>query len=397
MTVTPLSADDLQWIESHSAIPVASLMLKHGGDSHLARLITQIEARRKGAAKVAGELKAYPGFIFPTTLSAEQCTTDSIADYHAGFVKAGETVVDMTCGLGIDAFHLARAGASVTAFDLNPDIAAAASLNAAGLGLSDRFKAVAGDSLEYLQSMDSTIVDMIFVDPARRGEGGRRLYALKECSPDVVTNLPLILSRCRRLVVKASPMLDITAVANELPASCHADIIAVGTTGECKELVIAIPGTDRREAVTVNGKEIIVERFMPADTQPDIRFSLPAVGDFLHEPYPAVLKCGMYSCICDRYKLDKIGRNVHLYHGPEPAAGFPGHIHPVVDILPFGKKEVRQLLDKYGRLSVTTRDFPLTAAEFKKRFKTGESDTHRLWAVNTQQGKMLIVTGRSSR
>lgn len=46
-------------------------------------------------------------FIFPTSLSAEQCTSELLARFHANLVPDNGVVLDMTCGLGIDAFHIA--------------------------------------------------------------------------------------------------------------------------------------------------------------------------------------------------------------------------------------------------------------------------------------------------
>lgn len=104
MKLTPQQID---WITAHSGDDTARLRLRHAGDPGMAHAIMQIECRRKAARKLHDTLRN-DGFVFPTALSAEQCTSDNIAAYHASLIAPGETVLDMTAGLGIDAFHMAR-------------------------------------------------------------------------------------------------------------------------------------------------------------------------------------------------------------------------------------------------------------------------------------------------
>ncbi|MCH5347070.1 MAG: RsmD family RNA methyltransferase [Muribaculaceae bacterium] len=388
ITIKPLSPDDLDWIARHKSDDTSRLRLKYHGNEDITYLIDQLEARRKGSHKVAREIERAPGFVFPTLLSAEQCTSDLLAEYHATLVTAGERVLDMTAGLGIDAIHLSNVASTVTAVDIDPRCTDALNINAALLGI-DNLTAVNADSLELL-SNDSTVYDTIFVDPARRGDGGKRLYRLGDCLPDVVGNICLIMSRCKQLIIKASPMLDPTAAAAELE-QYNPDVIAVGTTDECKELVMRLPGNGRRGATTIPGSEI----FFDNAERDEPKFGDPAVGDILYEPFPASVKIGSFNTLSARYGTVKIGRNTHLYFSAQLNPSFPGKAHRVIEVSEFGKKAMADVVKRYGNLSVTTRDFPMTAAEIKKRFKTGESNTHRLWAVKNSKNKLVIIVTSS--
>ena len=392
-SIRPLTEVDLQWIEAHRHANPAMARLKHHLDPDKLWLVDQIEARQKGAKKIAEELKKAPMFLFPTVLSAEQCTTDSLARYHAGYINEGDTVLDMTAGLGIDAIHLSNRAKQVIAVDIDLRCSEALKINSDSLGL-DNITPVNADSVELLKTA-TTKYDAIFVDPARRGDGGKRLYALKECQPDIVGNIEMIMSHCNKLIIKVSPMLDVTAVAAELQEHTP-DIIAVGTADECKELLLILPGNNHRGAATVEDEKNTETIYFDDERLHEAKYATPTKDVFLYEPSPAVVKMGVFNGLSARYDVHKIGRNTHLYLSEKLKEGFPGKVFRIVETVEFSKKTAREIVEQYGSLSVTTRDFPMTAAEFKSRFKTGESDRHRLWAVRTYEAKLILIVTESA-
>ena len=236
--VTRLNEDITKWIEEHRNDDTTKLRLscrKKEDASIYEFAIMQIECRKKASKKLYNTLQS-PYFIFPTALSAEQCTSDELADFHASLINEGETILDMTAGLGIDAFHLAQKAKHVTAIDLDSDVSNALSINAEILGRTN-FTAINADSVEYLKNTTEHF-DTIFIDPARRGDGGKRLFALADCQPNIVELLDCVKAHCNKLIVKASPMLDATQVLRELPETT--DLYAIGTRQECKEIVAVV-------------------------------------------------------------------------------------------------------------------------------------------------------------
>lgn len=136
--------------------------------------ILQEECRQRASRKLAETLEACASFCFPTALSAEQCTSDALAEFHAGMIPEGSRVVDLTCGLAIDAFHIARRASEVTCMDIDPTVAAAAADNARALGL-ENVKALHADCLRWLEENKGQVFDVAFIDPARRADDGSRL------------------------------------------------------------------------------------------------------------------------------------------------------------------------------------------------------------------------------
>lgn len=238
-----LSAEEIEFIEANRGLTGAEAMLRAGSGAHgfdLREAATQIDCRRKCAGKLPGFLK-HSRFRFPDPLSAEQCTREDVARFHASLIEPGERVLDMTAGLGIDAMSLALGGARVTAVEIDAARAQALRENAALLGA--QLQVLFADSRKVLEELPEP-VDTIFIDPARRDSAGRRTYGFADCTPDLLSLLPLIMSRCSRLLVKASPLLDVTQILRELPGVSRLRAVEAG--GECKELLIEVKKVSKR-------------------------------------------------------------------------------------------------------------------------------------------------------
>lgn len=389
-----IDENTINWIELNAKADASALRLKYAGDSQKSFAILQIECRRKAASKLRDTL-ACREFVFPTSLSAEQCTSDILADFHSSLV-VGDSVLDMTAGLCIDAFHIARSGRTVTAIDMDERLTEAARHNAKSLGIQG-FEAITADSTQWLAGNDRKF-DTIFIDPARRGEGGKRIFALSDCAPDVVALLPLLKSRCSRLIIKASPMLDISSIIASLGE--NTGIYVTGTPTECKELLAVIdfdsPSSSYIEAVTISDKTD--NRF--AFTQQEEKeatpvYSIPETGMHLLEPYPAVMKSGGFSVLSSRFGVSKLDKNTHIYVSPSLRDDFPGEDFKIIAVLPFGNASVKTLHVEYPVLNVTARNFPLKPAELVKKLKIKEGGDLRLFAVRAV-GTPLLIIGRNT-
>ncbi|MDE5749600.1 MAG: class I SAM-dependent methyltransferase, partial [Duncaniella sp.] len=200
------------------ATDYARLRLKYHGDPAKMHEILQAECREKTLRKLP-TLSVREEFIFPSLAVAEMSTSEDVAELHAAMVPEGSQVVDMTAGLGVDAFAIARRGCRVTAWEIDPVTASALLHNTELLDLDIEVRK--GDSLGWLDA-DGSHVDAIFIDPARRDTKGRH-YALKDCHPDVTAIMPKLLARADRVIVKTSPMVNLDELA-----SFGAEIVVIG-------------------------------------------------------------------------------------------------------------------------------------------------------------------------
>lgn len=364
------------------------LRLRAGGDAAELDRILQAEMREKYAAKLP-ETLGCPAFRFPTHLSGEQCSGDALAGRHALLVEPDQSVIDLTAGLGIDAFHLAHRAAHVTAVELDPAVAAALRENAAALGLTN-ISVVNAEAIGWLCESGAT-ADVIFTDPSRRGAGGRRLYSLSDCRPDVIAALPLLRSRCRRLVVKASPMLDVSTTMHEFGGD--ADIMIYGNRGECKELTAVVPGTG---IISVIDEEYPPFSFTAAqEAAAEVEYGLPAEGEILMRPSAALVKAGCFKLVAAHRHLRKIAPNVHLYTGEKPAADFPGSAWRIDAVIPFSKR-AKRLVDAAEGWDVAVRDFVMGAEDLRRLLgiTRGGEGKRCIYGIRARHEKLLLLTSR---
>lgn len=360
-----------------------ALRLKHHGDPAKMEEILQAECRHKCARKLPATLQC-DAFTFPSTTLAEMATAEPVADFHARLAGDAATVLDMTFGLGIDAFAMARSGAAVTGIELDSHAAEVGAANAAALGID--MEIINADSVEWLGNTDRRF-DLIFIDPARRDGSGRH-FALADCLPDVTTILPLMLDHASRVMIKCSPMLDITQLRAETRQD--ADVIAVGTRRECKEVLLILPGSGTTRAVTVDEHGEI-----PLTQGTDSpRPSTPVPGARLLEPYPAVMKAGAAALLDSRFGTCRLASSTNLYCTTDVPAGFPGETFEIVEVVDFNKRSISDVGRRYPMLNVTTRNFPLTAPQLVKKLGVKEGGDHRLFGVTDSSGhRIMIITG----
>lgn len=388
------SDDIYDWIAEHASDDPSRLRLKFGRDR--AFEIMQIDCRKKYAAKLRQTLQADPQFIFPTALSGEQSTSDRLAAYHASLIPDGASVIDLTAGLGIDAMTIARSGAvSVTAVEQDHDVAEALRHNSRNI---KNFAVIEGDCREVVKDLldKNCHFDYIFIDPARRAQDGARVFALSDCEPDVTAMLPLLRRLGGTLIVKASPMLDISDTVERLPGTTG--VISLGTPTECKELDIVVDlDSDSSvgciiSAVTIGDNfKSVFEFTRPEEAAAVVRYGEPKAGDLIYEPFPAVMKAAPFKLLGERFGLLKAAPNTHLWFSATEVPDFPGRTLRVVEVLPYMSKHIKRYASRFPRVGVTTRNFDTGADAL--RAKLGVKDgTDRLFAITGLNSKKLMIT-----
>lgn len=365
-----------------------ALRLKHHGDRAKLDEILQMECRDKCARKLPS-LVLREGFVFPSIAVAEMSTSEAVAEVHASLVADGESVLDMTCGLGIDTFAMARMGASVTSVELDRHTFETACHNAEVLGLGN-LEIVNADSVQWISKCGRRF-DAIFVDPARRDSSGRH-FALSECMPDITVCRDMLLSRCDRLIVKMSPMADISRSMAELGVE-RCRIIVIGTVKECKEVVFVISRTpsgddELVECVTVGHGRLTFKR---GGTVPSVVYAVPEKGEYLLEPYPAVMKAASLGALGHIEGVAKVAPNTHLFVSPTDQRGFPGERMLIEEVLPFGKTAIKSFASRYGIINVAVRNFPLPAPALAAKLRVKEGGDRMVHGITTVSGDRLLV------
>jgi len=388
-----------RWVAGHAADSPERLWLKYGR-MHASEIV-QVECRRRFSRKLADTLARVPHWLFPSTLAGEQSTSDRLAAFHARLVPDGAVMADLTAGLGIDTLHCAAVARNVTSIEIDAVKADALRHNMAAAGIGN-VSVVAADCREWLEQYDGARLDMVFIDPARRSADGGRVFALADCEPDVVAMLPQLRRKARRMLVKMSPMLDISSVLGVLPECAR--LFVLGTATECKELLALvdfeneISGDIEIEAVTLAADaEYTFDHTRAEEMEAEVEYGLPSAGDYVCEPYPAVMKTGAVRVLAQRYGLQKLAPNTHVYFASSSVCGFPGEQRRVVGVLPWASKVLKRFRRDYPRISVAARNFGISAEVLRAKLGVADSNEYRLLAVTDVAGEKHLIVLRNGR
>ena len=393
-----------EFIIAHETESPAELMLHRDRwpDIDMAVAVRCIQGRAKARTKLPAWY-AEPGLIYPQSLSLEQCSSQATALYKQRFVHSGDRVADLTGGLGVDSWSLSQAAASVDYFERSEELCACARHNFSVLGKNNIKVHQAETTPEMLGNIPSDSYSLIYLDPARRGKDGGRVYSLKDCEPDITVLRHELLRIAPRILLKASPMADIRVLLSELPEA--AEVRIVSHNNECKEILVLMQRNHSAppEEIPIAAVEILDDHASQTD---EFHFSLreemevaadlaspSEITGFLYEPSPALLKSGAFKLPAVRFGLRKISASTHFYTAPAPVGHFPGKIRRIIEVLPFHKAAIRDFRKKYPSCSVTARNFPMTSEELRRRLGTSESDTLRVLATTaSDSSRLLIIT-----
>lgn len=232
-----MNAATRQFIESHLNDDVRQLALsKFPDDVDKTLALNQIEARQILSKKVPS-WASNPDLLFPRHLSLEQCSSELTAKYKASLVENGNVFVDLTGGLGIDSYFLSEKFKTSYYVENQKELCNLAQHNFAVLGR--KITIVNSDAETFLNQ--NLKLDLVYIDPARRDIYNRKMVSLHDCTPDIIDLQNILLKNAKNILIKASPMLDISMIINELPNIAEIHIVAV--KNECKEVLVLLrPG-----------------------------------------------------------------------------------------------------------------------------------------------------------
>ena len=386
-----LSPETLRFIEENARADVRSLALqaKKYPQVDMAMAVVQIAGRQIAEAKVPSWYRTL-GLLYPKHLSMEQCSSEATAIYKAGLVE-GDTFADLTGGFGIDCSFLSRKFKQADYVERQTELCELAEHNFPLLGLN--IGVHNEDGVEYLKQMHS--VDVLFLDPARRDGHGGKTVAISDCEPDVSALEDLLVEKAKKVMVKLSPMLDLSLALKALKHVREVHVVSVNN--ECKELLLILEKSKESSEIVIHCEQITSAREHQhyVFTQEQERTSdcpLSAeVGAYLYEPNASILKAGAYRSLTQAYPVNKLHASSHLYTSPYYIEDFPGRRFQVEAVSGFGKKELKTLLPGLEKANLTIRNFPSSVAELRKRLKLKEGGECYLFATTlSDESKVLI-------
>ena len=356
----------------------------------LALAVRQIAARQRIRTKVPTFYQVET-LMYPVQLSVEQSSSELTALHKASMVK-GKRLVDLTGGLGVDFYFMAQQFEESIYVERQESLCELAEWNFKQLGLTN-FSIENTDTEDYIQIMPET--DVVYIDPHRRSESGRKTVFISDCEPDLTSIIDILLNKTKTVLVKLSPMLDIHKAISDLPCVSQVDIVAVDN--ECKEILLKLEKNRNNEnPTTVRSfnylkNNSIQKYFSQSIKDTDIVEYTSQAEKFLYEPNSAVMKSGGFNRIATDFKLKKFHPNTHLYTSSELRQEFPGRVFQVESVHDFSKHTINILKNEYGSAHISVRNFPMSVDELRKKTKLKDGGELYLFAFTTGNNHHILT------
>jgi hypothetical protein len=386
------------FMHAHAADDLSALLLSASRypEVDIPFVAEQISARRQIRDKLPAWY-ADDRILFPSKIAAEQCSSEQTALYKQRLLREEKHLCDLTGGLGVDAYYFAQKLERVTYVERSKACFEAAMHNFSVLR-ADTITGCHATAEDWLA--ESGAADVFYLDPARRRAGNTRVFALADCEPDLLTLLPALLRRAPKVIVKLSPMLDLRHTLALLPETVEVHVVSV--KNECKELLFVLtPEKSPPEPLiycanyTTTGAEQLF-RFRLSDEPDCVVPFAPSVGTYLYEPNASILKAGAYKQIAVQMNLNKLHASSHLYTSDRLTEDFPGRVFTVEEILPFRGKLCRTIARHIPFANLSTRNFPLSVAELRRRTRIADGGDVFLFATTLADEQKVLIRCRKA-
>ena len=403
------------FVQEHIGDDLTRLVLdrKKWPDIDIDLAVSCIQSRRKLKGKVQ-EWFSNPSLIFPVGLSAEQCSSTATGIYKSGLASkiAGAKefrLADLTGGLGVDSWYFSKKASQVWYHEMQEKLCIAAEHNFKALNSENIVVRNAISTPETIEDiLSEACPDIVYMDPARRGEGGKKVFLIEECTPDVLTLKEQIFRHSRHILLKLSPMADITMVCDRLGGTCR-EVHVVATGGECKELLIWMDREWSGE-YTITAVELpsgypdmepALLSFYSSEEKIATASTMPRndVSGFLFEPGKALMKAGCFNLIANRFDLMKLGVSTHYYVTESAAKADElkpyGKVYMIISVQPLDKRSIKAAGATYPRTEVTARNIPMDTETLRKKLGVSSGDDAHIFGLKSDTlGNLLIITQR---
>jgi 16S rRNA G966 N2-methylase RsmD len=377
-------ADLRQFVQDHLNEDPALLLFKFQGktDFDLKAAVQQISARQKAKKKLSS-WASNSELIFPASISLEQSSSEDTAEFKSKG-RSGQLMIDLTGGFGVDSFYLSKGFEQAIYCEQQPELAQIVTHNLEILA-SGKFQIETGDGVEFLSKSEDHF-ELIYADPARRGDSNQKLYRLEDCQPNVVAAWELMKSKSDSILLKLSPMLDISQALEELPEIQKVQIISV--KNEVKELLLSWEKKNSFDAMEIEAVELGKETHRFSYTPQEEIDAVSTFGEaekYLIEPYSGILKAGAFKTFGNRFELKKLHVNSHLYTTSQLGAHIPGRVFEILEEINPKKNELKKRFPT-GKVNVITRNYASGSDAFKKKFGLKDGGEDFLIGTKTESG-----------
>ena len=387
MNSTILNIEIQKFINANLDSDISSLLLKGITFKYVdfKYVIEQIEAKKRCRKKLPTWFNS-ENIYYPNKLNIEQTSSEITAKYKADLVS-GKSLIDLTGGFGIDAYYFSKEVKEVTHCEINSELSEIVKHNYKALNVSN-IDCFSESGIDILKRLDQPF-NWIYIDPSRRDDTKQKVFLLSDCTPNIKTFQDLFFKYASNVMIKTSPLLDLSATLLDLKHVKEVHIIAVNN--EVKELLWILERNyeDPTVVKTVNLQKDTIQNFefiFEEEHNANVQYNQPL--SYLYEPNSALLKSGAFSSISDILNIPKLHKHSHLYTS-EDVIDFPGRRFKIEKLIPFNKKSFAK--EKIYKANITTRNFPLSVNDIRKKLKIKDGGDHYLFFTTDIANSKIII------
>jgi hypothetical protein len=384
-----LTKEIQEFINVNLRVDLNKLILK-------SKIFNEVE-NREIAIQITGKLKSKTklstwfeasSIYYPAKISIEQTSSELTANYKSSLVF-GKNFIDLTGGFGVDDFYFSKQFESIIHCEINEELSQITAHNFEQLEVNN-CEFYIGDGIEFLKQTEEQF-DCIYVDPSRRNEVKGKVFLMSDCLPDIPNNLDLLFSKSNKILMKTSPLIDLSQGLKELNSVKEIHVVAV--KNEVKELLWIFEKNHQGEvqSKTINLDEKDNQYFdfeLGEERVTGCELSLPQ--QYLYEPNSAIMKSGGFNQVGIQTGLMKLHKHSHLYTGNK-LIDFPGRRFRIEEIISVSGKELKSKF-KGKKANVTTRNYPQKVEEIRKSLKIKDGgEVYLFFTTNKNEERVCLV------
>jgi 16S rRNA G966 N2-methylase RsmD len=381
-----LHKDIQEFINAHLKEDATKLILKGSPftDVTIQEIVTQIEAKKKCESKLPTWFKT-EGIYFPNKLNIEQTSSEITANYKASLVS-GDSLIDVTGGLGVDCFAFSDKFKEVTHCEIDTELATIVKHNFKQLKKTN-ITQQAVNGLEFLKTVKKQY-DWIYIDPSRRSDTKEKVFFLNQCQPDLTIHLDLLLQYSDNILIKLAPLLDIKKTIKDLKYVKEVHCVAI--QNEVKEVLFLLEKNHPND-LQIKTINIVKNKNQYFNYQLDkiCNVNYNFILKYVYEPNAAILKSGGFIHISERFDIFKLHPNTHIFTS-DTLIDFPGRRFKVLKQLAYNKKLLKKEIPT-NKANITVRNFPETVAQIRKKTGIKEGGNQYLFFITDKDEKHLVL------
>ena len=370
----------------------------HLSDEEWRWMLQQVEGRQRTHDKLP-TFAQIEDWWYPVRLSCEQCSSEATARYKAAIIRQlGEKqdiLIDLTGGYGVDTYFLSEKTTQAHYVERNEELCRIAQHNFQIANKPIHVHNTSAEDFLAQYSMAGSVSSdvkkevVVYLDPARRDAHGGKVFRIEDCEPNIIKILPSLRAISNTILIKFSPMLDITSALQSLGNEWDVHVVALHN--EVKEIIF-VTGNNRIHAVNILHEGNDQFSFTRSEEKSALCAMADCICEYIYEPNAAIIKAGAFRLVAERFQLHKLDHNTHLYTADQLTENFPGRVWKVIAQPIKNQRDIAAL--GIQRAAILTRNYPLTPEELRKKFKLQESDSHFLIGARIATKPTLILAER---